>query len=57
VKLDGCYSDPADMDTGLQITALSCALPALKTLLAPQIQKLDITNFCEGVKLYTQELC
>ena len=23
VKLDGCYSDPADMDTGLQIYSIN----------------------------------
>jgi hypothetical protein len=53
VKLDGCYSDPADMDTGMKIYGTFC--PS-KNVLISQIQKLDGTNFCECVKLYIQEL-
>jgi len=53
VKLDGCYSDPADMDTGMKIYGTFC--PSKNELIS-QIQKLDGTNFCECVKLYIQEL-
>jgi len=47
------------LQTWIQVckfTAFICALSAPKIVLIPQIQKLDGTNFFEGVKLYGQEL-